>query len=77
MISFEVGTSAALPQTIAALVNGGTLLEDALPAFTSNPADHLRLEGKGRIKLGADADLVVLDDACAIDSVMVGGILCI
>lgn len=74
MISFDVGTSAALPQTIAALVNGGTLLEDALPAFTSNPADHLRLEGKGRIRLGGDADLVVLDDACAIDSVMVGGV---
>jgi len=74
MISFDVGTSAALPQTIAALVGGGTLLEDALPAFTSNPADHLQLDGKGRIKLGGDADLVVLDDACAIDSVMVGGV---
>ncbi|MDA0667451.1 MAG: beta-aspartyl-peptidase [Planctomycetota bacterium] len=74
MISFDVGTSAALLQTIAALVSGGTLLEDALPAFTSNPADHLRLEGKGRIKLGGDADLVVLDEACAIDSVMVGGV---
>lgn len=74
MISFDVGTSAALPQTIAALVNGGTLLEDALPAFTSNPADHLQLDGKGRIRLGGDADLVVLDEACAIDSVMVGGV---
>ncbi|PCJ54601.1 MAG: beta-aspartyl-peptidase [Planctomycetota bacterium] len=74
MISFDIGTSIALPQTIAALVNGGTLLEDALPAFTSNPADHLRLEGKGRIKLGGDADLVVLDDDCEIEDVMVGGV---
>ncbi|MFK5957158.1 MAG: beta-aspartyl-peptidase [Planctomycetota bacterium] len=75
MISFDVGTSAALPQTIAALVNGGTLLEDALPAFTSNPADHLQLDRKGRIKLGADADLVVLNEACEIDGVIVGGVI--
>lgn len=73
MISFDVGTSAALPQTIAALVKGGTLLEDALPAFTSNPADHLQLDRKGHIRLGADADLVVLNDACEIDGVIVGG----
>ncbi|MGB0951804.1 MAG: beta-aspartyl-peptidase [Planctomycetota bacterium] len=61
MTSFDIGTSIALSETLAELVAGGIPLEQALPAFTSNPADHLRLHGKGHIAVGADADLVQLD----------------
>ena len=39
-----------------------TWVESFLPAFTSNPATVLGLEGKGRIAAGADADLAVLDE---------------
>jgi len=43
------------------------------PPFTSNVASLMRLPGKGRIELGCDADLVVLDDAHRVTDVMAGG----
>lgn len=61
--SMDVGHSGALVETLRELLARGVALEDALPAFTSNVADLLRLPGKGRIAAGADADLVALDDA--------------
>jgi beta-aspartyl-dipeptidase (metallo-type) len=45
----------------------------ALPAFTANPARLLRLAGKGRIEIGADADLLVLDATGAADTVIIRG----
>jgi beta-aspartyl-dipeptidase (metallo-type) len=63
----------ALLATLGELVRRGVALQDALPAFTSNPADLLRLAGKGRIAVGADADLVVLDEALAARDVFVRG----
>lgn len=72
MTSFDIGTSAALPETLADVVAGGIPLEQALPAFTSNPADHLRLNGKGRIAVGADADLVLLGDSGGVSRVWTG-----
>jgi beta-aspartyl-dipeptidase (metallo-type) len=59
--SMEVGSAGALLQTLRELVARGLPLDQALPAFTSNPAGLLRLKGKGSIALGADADLVQLD----------------
>ncbi len=70
----DVGDSGALLATLQALLARGLRLEQALPAFTSNPARLLRLAGKGRIAVGADADLVVLDSDCAISDVFVGGV---
>ena len=55
-----VGSPGALLETLLELVASGESLERVLPAFTSNPADLLRLTGKGRIRVGGDADLVVL-----------------
>jgi beta-aspartyl-dipeptidase (metallo-type) len=43
------------------VVKHGMRLEDALPHVTSNTADILKLERKGRIKPGADADIVILE----------------
>jgi beta-aspartyl-dipeptidase (metallo-type) len=69
MVKYDVGTSASLLEALNNLTGSGVALECALPAFTSNPAEHLRLDGKGRIAVGYDADLVVLDEDGSVASV--------
>lgn len=68
-----VGSPESLAQTLAELLDRGLPLDDVLPPFTSNVAGLLRLPGKGRIEVGGDADLVVLDDAHRVTDVMAGG----
>ena len=48
-------------------------LEAALPAFSSNPARLMRFHQKGRLAVGMDADLVLLDNNFGIGSVMALG----
>ena len=56
------------------LVKNGILpLGDALTLLTSNPARNLSLPQKGRIAVGADADLVVLNDDLSIGAVYAMG----
>ena len=69
----DVGQSGSLLQTLREALAAGLALERALPAFTRNVAELLRLPGKGRIAVGADADLVVLDAEGAIDAVWARG----
>ena len=57
----DVGDAGALLASIADLGAAGVPLEQALPAFTSNPARLLRLPRKGVVEVGGDADLVALD----------------
>jgi beta-aspartyl-dipeptidase (metallo-type) len=71
--SMGVGEPGALPVTLAELVARGVPLERALAPFTSNPARLLRLAGKGSITVGADADLVVLEEDGGVHDVMCGG----
>ena len=71
--SMDVGHSGALVDTLRELLTRGIALQDALPAFTSNVAGLLRLPGKGRIAVGADADLVALDADGAVTDVFAGG----
>ncbi|MCA9634430.1 MAG: beta-aspartyl-peptidase [Myxococcales bacterium] len=74
IVAMDVGRATTLRDTIAALVEGeGVALERVLPVFTRNVADLLRLPRKGRLQVGADADLLVLGDDLAIDGVMAGG----
>lgn len=58
----DVGNPGALLVTLAELLHHGVPLEQALPVFTSNVAGALRLAGKGQVAVGADADLVCLDE---------------
>ena len=73
LVRMGFATSGALADLLAELVGRGVPLADALPPFTSTPAGHLRLPGKGRIVEGADADLVVLDDDGRPSDVMARG----
>ncbi|WP_386812562.1 beta-aspartyl-peptidase [Lysobacter koreensis] len=70
----DVGESGALLATLNELLARGVTLEQALPAFTSNPARLLRLAGKGQIAVGADADLVALDAQGAACDVFIAGV---
>ena len=74
MLSMDIGSPASLADTLKALVDGGLPLDKAVPAFTSNVADLLRLRGRGRVETDGMADLVVLDDKCNITEVMAGGV---
>jgi beta-aspartyl-dipeptidase (metallo-type) len=73
VVAMDVGSPAALADTLCALLRAGQPLERVLPAFTSNPAQLLRLERKGRLVPGADADLVVLGAAGEMADVMARG----
>ena len=72
--AMDVGDPSALVECLRRLLARGRDLEAVLPAFTSNVADLLRLPGKGRLEVGCDADLVVLDAAGEVQDVMAGGV---
>ena len=69
----DVGRPDAPATVLRDLLARGQPLERVLPAFTSTPATLLRLAQKGRLAPGADADLVVLDQAGAPAEVMALG----
>lgn len=68
-----VGTPSTLMQTIASLLADGHALERFLPAFTRNVADLLRWPHKGRIEVGAAADLLALTPDGRISGVLARG----
>lgn len=69
----DVGSPGAVGEALRTLLQRGERLERVLPAFTANPARLLRLDRKGRLVPGADADLVVLDTDAAVAHVMARG----
>ncbi|HSM17037.1 MAG TPA: beta-aspartyl-peptidase [Gemmatimonadales bacterium] len=73
MTGMDVGEPRALAATLRELLRMGHALEVVLPAFTTNAARLLRLSGKGVIDVGADADIVILDDEGVMMDVMAGG----
>ena len=73
MLHMDIGRPSSLVATLGAVLSADVPMETALPAFTSNVADILRLHGRGRIRVGAAADLVVLDEKHGISDVMVAG----
>jgi beta-aspartyl-dipeptidase (metallo-type) len=74
MTRMDVGSPSALPETLAKAIELGVPTATALAAFTSSPADYLRLSGKGRIAPGMDADLQVLGAGGHPDDVMIRGL---
>jgi beta-aspartyl-dipeptidase (metallo-type) len=73
VVAMDVGRPSSVIETLGALLACGQPLERVLPAFTSNPARLLRLPRKGHLAVGADADLVVLDDRGGAADVMARG----
>ncbi len=73
MIKMGFGRSETLIETIKSCISEGMALEDVLSSLTANVAHLLRLPQKGKIKVGADADLVVLDSNYDICNVMALG----
>lgn len=70
----DIGRPAALAECLATLLARGHELERVLPAFTTNVASLLRLTGKGRVRVGGDADLLVLTADGQPSEVMLGGV---
>lgn len=64
----------SLPAALGELLAKGVAAEQAISIFTSNAAQFYRLQGKGVIAAGADADLVTLDDQFQISDVMCRGV---
>ena len=74
MTHMDVGAPGALLATLRELLARDVPLSRALPAFTANVARLLRLPRKGVIAVGADADLLVLDEHGNARDVLVGGV---
>ncbi|MBA3563073.1 MAG: beta-aspartyl-peptidase [Gammaproteobacteria bacterium] len=74
LVHMDVGRPGTLGETLQALLSRGVPLDSVLPAFTTNVAQILRLHDKGRIRAGADADLIVLGGEGEIRDVMAAGI---
>lgn len=73
VMHMDIGDSIELHKALKSLLARNYSLAQLVPVFTSNVADLLRLNNKGRITKGHDADLVVLDDDNDIWGVMAMG----
>jgi beta-aspartyl-dipeptidase (metallo-type) len=61
LVKLEMGLPSANFRELLDMVKEGMTLDKALKVLTSNPADILKLKGKGRIAEGKDADMVFLN----------------
>jgi len=69
------GSTLTLDRALRNIVNLGTPFADALRMLTLNPATLLGLEfKKGSLRTGADADIVLLDEALNVSNVWARGI---
>jgi len=73
LLSMDIGAPAAVSLALQELLRRGHPLERVAAVFTSNVAKLLRLAHKGRLAVGASADLLVLGAQGQIDSVLAQG----
>jgi beta-aspartyl-dipeptidase (metallo-type) len=71
--SYEKSLDWMWQSTVELVTKYDVPLPQALSFVTSNPARALGLEHKGRVRVGGDADLLVLDDDLAITDVLSRG----
>ena len=73
-LGMGVGQSSCLLKEVKECVfKTGIPLEIAISTITSNPADILRLKGKGKVEEGYDADLCILDQELQLVEVIAKG----
>lgn len=65
--------SQSMTDVFYALVDNGEAIENFLPFFTLNVAQLMNFHQKGRIQIGADADLLILNKHKRIEHVMAMG----
>lgn len=74
LVKIEMGLPDSILREIKeAVTEDGVPLETALQVATSNPADILKLPGKGYIKEGFDADILILEPTFNIVHLMANG----
>jgi beta-aspartyl-dipeptidase (metallo-type) len=74
LVGLGVGDAKPMFQELLDMVElEGMAWQDALKVVTSNPADRMRLPRKGRIKVGLDADAVLIDAEGAIRHLIARG----
>lgn len=73
LLKLDYGRCSLLSDTLKEILDKDYSEEDALLPFTKNVADLLKLTNKGEIKVGNDADLIVLAEDNKIESVMALG----
>jgi len=73
LIKLDYGRCELLSNTLKQILDNNVPIEEALLPFTKNVAELLKLSSKGEIKVGNDADLVVLSEDNRIESVMALG----
>jgi beta-aspartyl-dipeptidase (metallo-type) len=74
LLKMGFASCSAMADCIKSLLDRGLPEPTVLPLMTSNVAQLLKLVKKGQITTGFDADLVVLDQANRVDSVMARGV---
>jgi beta-aspartyl-dipeptidase (metallo-type) len=73
LTSMDFGRASTLHETVKDILAAGLELTIVLPMLTANVADLLRMSNKGRLEVGKDADLIVLDEHNDISGVMAMG----
>jgi beta-aspartyl-dipeptidase (metallo-type) len=73
LLKMGFASCSAMADCLKNLLDSGLSAEIVLPLMTSNVARLLKLQQKGRILQGLDADLVVLDQANRVEHVMARG----
>jgi N-acetylglucosamine-6-phosphate deacetylase len=69
------GSCLSMNTAVANVVRTGAMtVEHALRAASSTPARVIGEPDRGRIEVGARADLVALSDACAVDATWIAGV---
>lgn len=73
MTHMEFANSMSMTEVFYQLLDEGFAIEKCLPFFSTNVATLMNFENKGRLGLGMDADLLILDQTKRISHVMAKG----
>lgn len=73
LLGMGVGASSTLLEAVFEAVELGVPFGYALATVTANPAAHFRFRGKGRVAVGADADVCVVDASGAVVDLWANG----